>query len=229
MSEFDKAAKDFQDANKIHKVLNSPVVSAGLALASSMVVAAPIVAGTQEVVERELTNKRSKLIEIIMRPDEHILSEKIQNVDFLIEFSQLIECVTKTRSEDKIVFLGKLFRNAIYLPLTPDYDEYEEFRNRLMELSYREIHILHVLSNDRSVPDWQREAGESKKDNILWEMFLDEASVKTGLNKELITALVSGISRTGFCKQKVAPDRGKNKIVYEVTPYFERLKALLNE
>jgi hypothetical protein len=168
-------------------------------------------------------------VDYILLSDEQITVQKVQNIDFLNELIRLDERIRKIRSNEKVSYIINLFKNVVYLPKDPDYDEYDEYLTRLIDLSDREIHVLFLLSKKRTLPEWQNERGSSIRDNQLWKMFLSDAEEELKLDKEMIDTIVSGISRTGFCKQKVAPDRGKNNVVYEVSPYFERLISILTK
>lgn len=61
----------------------------------------------------------------------------------------------------------------------------------------------------------------------LWETFLQEASEMFLIDSEDITSIVAGITRTGFCTPKISPERGDYKVIYEVTPYFTKLKEYM--
>lgn len=233
MSELFESSKiAYCHSKDVNEACNNPVIESALELLCMPhpigLIINPLIKTSQKLHEQSMIKKRDKFLDVIMQPGEKIITQKIKDVDFIMEFIQLYECVMKIRSEDKIVRLANLFKNLICLPEEPNYDEYEEYKLKVIGLSDRETLVLALLFKERALPPHLKDANVNLKSNELWDMFLEEARVELDLDAEDITSIVSGITRTGFCKERIAPDKGVNNIVYEVTPYFKRLYSIYN-
>ena len=86
-----------------------------------------------------------------------------------------------------------------------DIDLYEENLKRLEELSIREITILAKLH-------------QYKYNN---EAFYEDIRKDCGIEKDEVKNILSAVTRTGFCKEKVGAYLGYEGDVYYTTPLFE--------
>ena len=95
-----------------------------------------------------------------------------------------------------------------FIPFSPylrDIDLYEENLKRLEELSIREITILAKLH-------------QYKYNN---EAFYEDIRKDCGIEKDEVKNILSAVTRTGFCKEKVGAYLGYEGDVYYTTPLFE--------
>ncbi len=210
--------------SKFNSILELPAIAEVVTLVTGIPFAGELV---KYLSGYAATENREKLINDILKSEEPLRPEVVKKLDFLAEFLQLMDCAAKVRSQEKLDYIGKLFRNSIYLSNTPDYDFYEECKSKLLELSEREIDILFFLDEEIPIPPTVELAATSIKNDYIWNAYLHLASAKFDIGEEDIASIVAGISRTGFCRPKITIDKGKYNVAYEVTPLFKKLKEYI--
>jgi len=151
-------SKDFQIAKKESvstlkqaDIYNSPpvqIILAGLG-------AIPIVGGVGDVIATGIGAKLNKnknerltnVLEIIMS-DNTITSDMVDGVEPIMAFAKMLNVAIKLITNDKLEFLAKLYKNLI-LGENRDYNQFEEYLERLENLSYRELQILFSLHRNK--------------------------------------------------------------------------------
>lgn len=193
---------------------------------------------------KDYEKKQRILFEAIIK-DDKITQEDLKNEKVIIEFIKLYNVAMHVTNNEKVQFLGNLFRNSVLddEQNTNKYDEYEEFLDRINMLSYRELQILAYLRKcGDKVPyivtvktDVQEETEglnkytSTKVDQAeAWKYFKDNCVNKLKLDYDIIISILVGAERSGFCFHwdELYPG-GSNKVFYTTT-YFERFINKIN-
>lgn len=190
------------------------------------------------LLRKDYERKEGILFEAIIKDDKITLKD-IQDVKVIIEFIKLYKVAMHVTNNEKLQFLGNLFRNSVLddEQNTNKYEEYEEFLERINMLSYRELQILAYLRKcgDKVphiinvTPDVQEENEEQNKyistqvdQAEAWKYFKNNCVNELKLDYDIIFSILVGTERSGFCFHwdELYPG-GSNKVFYTTT-YFER-------
>lgn len=208
MEDFDKIKKQLTQITTINKAQNSHLVDGGI---MTLIRGFPIIGdlintNTVKTLNNMQEMKQKELMDVILSDKELITSEKVNNIEFIMEFIKMIEVVNKLASNEKVVYIANLFRSSFIETNNYNTSEFEEYLFRLNDLSLREINILVDLYNN----------------SFELERFYKISEEKHGLNKETINAILSSITRSGFCSELGGTmTLGYTGDFYFTTPYFE--------
>ena len=131
--------------------------------------------------------------------------EVVADVPFLMELARTLEVLNRLATNEKVLYIANLFKHTFLLAGDRDIDLYEENLKRLEELSIREITILAKLH-------------QYKYNN---EAFYEDIRKDCGIEKDEVKNILSAVTRTGFCKEKVGAYLGYEGDVYYTTSLFE--------
>ena len=228
MEEFDIKKSELKNAEMINNIYNNPVASAFFGLVKPFL---PFIGDfTDEVIKNKLSDfqgiKRKEFCEIVFSNYELVTIEMVSDVEFIMEFMKTLDVVNRLSSNNKVKYLANLFKNSYITTKERNLDEYEEWLNRLSDLSYREIILLEYLYEcDKKMNNLQIESNEpfSIKQKS-WELFLQNEKKLFGLNDIDLSAIISGTSRTGFCQMVGALNQpiDSSTNTYYITDYFRR-------
>lgn len=211
-----KIKKEMMYGEIIDKAINNPISKGLKSCLCSLCQTPGIGEGIGEAIgvaidltlENFQKKKQEEFINII-RESNNITKEMITDIDFIMGFIKATEAVNRLSTNDKVIYIANLFKNTFCIEGEKNIDEYEEWLANLSSLSYREINILIML--------YQSNKNKEKK-----EMFYSNMEEKLGLDKENIIAILTSISRSGFCKEKVGTFLGYTGGEFYTTDYFER-------
>lgn len=210
------------NSEDIQDIAENPVCKMVFSLVSKFpALGALVESATQNSLMMFQEKKREELCEIIFS-DGKITKDMVKDVRFIMEFEKLLDTVNRLTTNTKVEYLGKLFRNAVLSGEESEYDKFEERLSRFNELSNREIEMLYLMygcQRDGAAITFPKENMNGKLLRI-WEDFVKIASKKYGVSKGEVESVISGITRTGFCKPYYAEIEGKSKIIYRVTDSY---------
>lgn len=159
------------------------------------------------------TSKRNEFYDYIISSPELITTEKVNDITILMEFAKTLDVINKLANNDKVKYIARLFKTSFFEISTYDISEYEEFLNRINDLSYKEIEILFLL----------------KKYEKDVDMFYKSVDETFQIKRETITGILGGISRSGFCKELTGNlFIGNPGGWFHTTRYFDRFLELLH-
>lgn len=166
----------------------------------------------------------------------------IESEDFTYAFFQCYKYAINSRRAEKVHLFARLLKAGIKNGLEDNYDEFEEYSKNLDQLSYREITVLHIVSETH---EKFQPPPHDTSDYIDWlnhyqDELINEIASRCNIRSELIPSTIESISKTGFLRRASAtPERGDSgysmktmstiseRQIYEPTPYFIQLKDYL--
>ena len=149
--------------------------------------------------------KREEFLSYITESGELIVKSDVADVPFLMELARTLEVLNRLATNEKVLYIANLFKHTFLLAGDRDIDLYEENLKRLEELSIREITILAKLH-------------QYKYNN---KAFYEDIRKDCRIEKDEVKNILSAVTRTGFCKEKVGAYLGYEGDVYYTPPLFE--------
>lgn len=168
----------------------------------------------KKAISHALTQSRKNLIECLKNSSATFTLESVSKEDFIINFSNLYQAVIRLRSNEKVQLMTNLFASAHFGKALCDLDEYDEMIERLNRLSLREIKILQLL--------------HVQKDGITNNGFYEQIKEEYGMEKEIVNNILSSMTQSGFCKEKVGTYTGYTGNIYYTTDLFSRFLKLIH-
>lgn len=180
----------------------------------------------------------AQICEIIIS-DKNITPEMIKDAEDILSFAKMYDVARKLITNDKVHYLARLYKNLI-VSEDKNYDVYEEYLQRLDELSFKELEILHILDKvDLVIEDLrmghprdlvneeiqQKRALEIEK---KWIDFQETIMNIFEIEKLDLEGYMMGISRSGFCvkfNQFHTPQRTNS--IYGVTNYYRNFAKMI--
>ena len=147
--DFQITKKDSINATKMDDIYNSPTVQTILAGLGAIPI--PIVGEVGDVIATGIgaklnKNKNERLTSVLemIISDNAITSDMVDGVEPIMAFVKMLNVAMKLITNDKLKFLANLYKNLI-VEESRDYNQFEEYLERLESLSYRELQILFLL------------------------------------------------------------------------------------
>ena len=193
---FEMAKTELQDMEAIADFFSNPMIKSGMEMLGELL--EQEVAGFQK-------RKREEFLSYITESGELIVKSDVADVPFLMELARTLEVLNRLATNEKVLYIANLFKHTFLLAGDRDIDLYEENLKRLEELSIREITILAKLH-------------QYKYNN---EAFYEDIRKDCGIEKDEVKNILSAVTRTGFCKEKVGAYLGYEGDVYYTTSLFE--------
>lgn len=164
------------------------------------------------VLNKKVEANRRKLLECLKGASPNFTIHTVSKEDFIVDFMNLRTVTDRLRSNEKIQFMANLFVSTHCGEDDYDLNEYDEMLERMNRLSLREIKLLCLL----------HKYGETTGE------FYEQASKEFGLDKEVINNMLSSITQSGFCKEKVGTYLGYTGNTYYTTELYARFLQLIS-
>lgn len=146
--------------------------------------------------------KIHKFLMIILADPHTITTDQVDRVTCISELARTIEVIKRLAKNDKIKYIANLFKNTFFTKNTiVDVDEYEEMLRNLDDLSYREITLLGLLVQCEKDFNPNHNRSSLELPRKVFERFIVIAQEKMQLDKNKTISIVSGMTRTGFCRE----------------------------
>lgn len=190
--ELDVLKSSLQKISEMADIKSNPVVESVLI---PLVKAFPVIgdmidSGINKIIKDEQDKKEQELVEYILKNKCAITTNMVNDVEFIINCARVQEAVRRLATNDKVKFFGNLIRNGYLSGEHIENDEFEEYLEVLVTLSYRQIECLaEFYQKSRSTngslidKDWE----EFKKNSIYSENdlnFIFKQLVRTGFIDE---------------------------------------------
>lgn len=94
--------------------------------------------------ENNQKKKREQLLDIILSNKQCITPDMVNDVEFIVNFTRVMEAVNRLARNEKVKYFGNLIKNG-YLSGSASKisnDEFEEFFYEISQLSFRELEYL---------------------------------------------------------------------------------------
>lgn len=92
--------------------------------------------------DEDQSKKERELVEFILKDKYTITSDMVNDMEFIINCARVQEAVRRLATNDKVKFFGNLIRNGYLSGEHIENDEFEEYLDILVTLSYRQIECL---------------------------------------------------------------------------------------
>jgi len=103
--------------------------------------------GIREKLKKDRNERLASVLEIIMS-DNTITPDMVNGIEPIMAFAKMFNVARRLIRNDKLKFLANLYKNLI-LEEDRDYNQFEEYLERLESLSYRELQILFSLHQNQ--------------------------------------------------------------------------------
>ncbi len=189
--EFEVAKAELHSAEEVADIIKNPIArNMFLAVQKIPKVGEVVSSSAEYLLENFLNGKEKNLNEIILRDNHTITSDMVNDIEFIVNYSRTRDTVRRLATNDKIQFFGNLIRNGYLSGDHIENDEFEEYLEVLVTLSYRQLECLAEfyqksrLTNGRITDeDW----GLFKKNSKYLETdinFIFKQLVRTGFINE---------------------------------------------
>ena len=140
--------------------------------------------------------KRKLFIDTVLSNEDLITSDKVSNVQFIINNENIIKLVDTCTSNDKVIYYGNLIRNGYFQSERQiSNDDFEEYRTLLSDLSEREIKYLIIFANHA------RENGYCLEGKALNLYFKEMKELYPNISP---IVMLNRLKRTGFINDEAA-------------------------
>ncbi len=133
-----------QRISEMADIKSNPVVESVLTL---IVKAFPVIgdmidSGINTILKERQDKKEQELVEYILKNKYAITTNMVNDVEFIINCARVQEAVRRLATNDKVKFFGNLIRNGYLSGEHIENDEFEEYLDVLVTLSYRQLECL---------------------------------------------------------------------------------------
>lgn len=185
--EFEVAKAELHSVEEIADIIKKPIVrNMFLAVQKTPKVGELVSASAEYLLDGFQNGKEQNLNEVILRDNYTITSDMVNDIEFIINYSRTLDAVHRLATNDKGKFFGNLIRNGYLSGEHIENDEFEEYLEVLVTLSYRQIECLaEFYQKSRSTngslfdKDWE----EFKKNSVYSDIdlnFIFKQLVRTG-------------------------------------------------
>lgn len=139
-----------------------PVGNVAIPAVLSMVpVIGPLVEGAiDETITAFQEKKRKELVDIILT-SELITSERVNDVEFILNMAKTLEAVNRLATNDKVKYFANLIKNGYFSKTKIQSDVFDEFLHMISMLSYREIEHLCFLCHFQAL-NWGKKKSNAE-------------------------------------------------------------------
>jgi len=209
---FKNKKQEMRAVEKTVEIANSPTAK----LLTTFLQQIPILGPSIEFAERILLNfqnhKRQEFCDIIIK-SKMITTEKVSDVEFLVNFAKTINAIDRLATNDKVKYFGNLLKNCYIENDKVNADFYDEMLNIIKNLTLLQIKIL-VYWN--------------KSDDKNWDDFKGRVMKEFNFTESQFYGQLNSLSKTGVCRQQGGFTFAAEDI-YVLTDYFYEIKKYVLE
>lgn len=228
MSEdFELVKAEYNSTVEIEEIYSNPAVSFLMESIKLIPAVGNLVNNSiKAVIEMHQKKKLNQLLTLIFN-DNSITIEDVKDVKVIMEFAKMIDIVNRLTRNEKIKDFASLFKSFMS-KADKDYDEFEEFLQKLNDLSYREKEMLIKLYKEQKKLLSTDNSGKVVFDKeISWDNFLK--AEEGSYSATDIVSIMAGSMRSGFCICEWSMQwNGESKISFYTTPSFEKFMNEIN-
>lgn len=213
-------------------IKNNPAVKATiLAVMKSIPIIGELVdSSTDALLTAFQKKKRQELIDVILSNNEYITYDKVNDVEFIMNFAKTLEAVNKLSRNDKVKYFGNLLRNSYLCINKVKNDEFENNMQILMGLSYSDIVILESLkSNYVKIPNYS--GNQREEFRLALEQTINGIVNEIQKSKEWVIATLDKLSGIGVCTKSIYQSfvwgTTITDVHYVVSPLYENLRKFI--
>lgn len=222
---FDDKKYSLETVETINDVWNNPVVQCLISVVNEIFSPSPLVElvnkGVSKMLEMQIKHKQEQVIQELL-VSKSITEADIKNVDFVIEFAKLLSAVNRTRGNTKIQCMTKIFKGTVCYD-KKDYDLYEEYLQRVYDMSEREMNILFIMQKCEQMEMYTNYKDDDRTQKLMRIWHKEKISTKEemGISEATLRSIIVGMQRTGFCSTEYIHYAAGDVQVYLLTEYFK--------
>lgn len=222
---FDDERYALEKIEMTEDIWNHPVVQCLISAVGEIWPISPLVDlvnnGVSKMLEKQKKRKQEQILQELLE-SKALTEENIKNVDFVIEFAKLLSAVNRTRGNTKIQCMVEIFKGTVCYD-KKDYDLYEEYLQRIYNMSEREMNILFIMYECEKKEELTNYSGDSREQKIarIWHEEKLSAREKLGIDEATLRSIIIGIQRTGFCSVEYIHYAAGDVQMYLLTQYFK--------
>lgn len=149
---FEDVKLNMKNAEAVVNIYNNPAVKAVKSLLDKIpVIGALIDETTGYALQRFQDKKREEFIDIILSSGENITSDKVNDVEFLINFAKTVEAVDRLSTNDKVKYFANLLKNGYFEEDRINSDDYEAYFETIKRMSLSDIKLLSEIIKKNEV------------------------------------------------------------------------------
>lgn len=134
------------NSKEIADVKHNPVVKAMLSCLKRIPVLGELIDDTlDEALLKFQESKRNELLDIILSDSEHITTDMVNDVEFIMSFRKTIEAIDRLASNDKVLYFGNLLKNGYLGKDKIQLDRFEEYFYAINSLSRRQLFFVSFI------------------------------------------------------------------------------------
>lgn len=209
--EFEVAKAELHSVEEVADIIKNPIAkNMFLAVQKIPKVGEFLGSSAEYLLDSFQNGKEQNLNEIILRDNHTITSDMVSDIEFIVNYSRTRDAVHRLATNDKVQFFGNLIRNGYLSGEHIENDEFEEYLEILVTLSYRQLECLAEFYQKSKLTDGSlidKDWEEFKKDSKYSEIdinFIFKQLVRTGfINEERDAWSLNGDDEGGILEADV--------------------------
>lgn len=218
---FEEQKTELHNCEEILSVKNNSVVKTCFSvIKSSFPFWGELVNGLwDDLLIKNINEKRSKLLDVILSESEFITTDKSNDIEFLIGLRKTVEVVDRLSTNDKIEYFGNLIRNGYLKSEKIESYKFEEYFNAISNLSHRQLSLLSILYkySKKIIDSTDGKDIEIKR----WDIYKEDVCEKFSLSEQELVAILKSAEKSGLCKEVVGGIYGYKGGRFESTPLLD--------
>ncbi len=232
IEKFDNVKSELYNLEQMQDINNNPAVKTTImAITKSVPIFNTLI---DSFIETYLTRfqqkKRDELLDIILSDSQNITLEKVNDVEFIMNFSKILEAVNRLSTNEKVEYFANVIKNGYFSEEKISNNEFDEYFFALSTLSYRQINILiDFYYHDKNFCKNNDEESKNKLQGRSehWDKFINEVTLKYSVSEDDVVSILSSISRTGFCKEITGATYNYKGGIFYITNSCERFVKMI--
>ena len=182
-------------AKQLQDIKRNPVTEGMLSLVKMVPVLGDMMDATiTNSLDSFQANKEKELLEVILIGSETITSDKVNDIEFIVNYARTIDAVRRLATNDKVKYFGNLIRNGYLRNYKIESFSFDEYFEILSSMSMREIDYLvqYKLYCEETVKPGKKVRYDK------YQYFISDFCGKTGISRGEVDMVFSRLVRTGF-------------------------------
>lgn len=171
---FEDAKLNMQNAEAAVEIYNNPALKVVKGLLDKIPFIGALVDDTiGYALQRFQDKKREEFIDIILSSGEKITSDKVNDVEFLINFAKTVEAIDRLATNDKVEYLANLLKNGYFNEEKIESEDYETYFETIKRMSLSDIKLLsEIIKKNKVDAEIYQSFNESDLNKLVSEGFL---------------------------------------------------------
>jgi hypothetical protein len=216
------------------EIKNNPLVKATiLSLLKLIPILGELIDGTTDALLLEFQKrKREELLKVILSKNEYITYERVNDVEFIMNFAKTVEAVNRLSDNSKVKYFGNLLRNSYFSRNKIKNDDFEENLYFLNNMISSDLEILESLRlNYKKLPLDVSNAG--KEFELALEETITGIVEDLKLTRDSVISTLDKLSGMGLCTKTIyysfTYGTCSADVHYGVSPLYEKLRKFILE